>query len=70
MRNLLIVLLVLIVAVVGLGYYLEWFSFSTSRDPETGRPGAQLSIDEDKMKADALKAKQKIGAASHAKGQS
>jgi hypothetical protein len=67
MRNLLVVSLLLVVAVVGVGYYLEWFTFSTSRDPETGRPAAHISVDQDKMKADAQKAKQKVNAASHAK---
>jgi hypothetical protein len=69
MRNLLVVLLLLVVVVAGLGFYMGWFRFSTTRDPQTGQPAAQLSIDEAKMKADAQKAKQKVSAASQAKGQ-
>ena len=69
MRNLLVLVLLLVVAVAGVGYYLEWFTFSTSRDPETGRPAAQISIDQDKMKADAQKAKQKVTTVSHVKEQ-
>jgi hypothetical protein len=68
MRNLLSVLLLLVVVVAGVGYYRGWFAFSTARDPETGQPGAQLTIDQDKMKADAEKAKKKVaGAAGKAK---
>jgi len=69
MRNLLVVLVLLVIAVAGLGFYLGWFSFSTTRDPETGRPAAQFSIDQDKMKADAQKAKQKVSEVSQAKEQ-
>jgi hypothetical protein len=60
MRNLLIVVLLLAVGVVGLGFYLDWFDLSTSRDEETGRTGVKLTIDQEKMKSDAKKARQKI----------
>jgi hypothetical protein len=60
MRNLLFVLLLLLVIVVGVGFYQGWFSFSTSSDPDTGRVGGQLSIDKEKMKSDLEKAKQKL----------
>jgi hypothetical protein len=69
MRNLIVALVLLVVVVAGLGYYLGWFHFSTSRDPQTGQPGAQITIDQDKVKADAQKARQKVGAAGQAKGQ-
>jgi hypothetical protein len=67
---LLFVLLLLVVAVAGLGFYLGWFSFSTSRDPNSGQSGADLRIDENKMKSDAKKAREKVlGATGQAKEQ-
>jgi hypothetical protein len=70
MRNLIVGLLVLVVCAAGLGYYLEWFSVSTSRDPETGRPAAKVTVDQDKMKKDVQKAKEQVTPASQARGQS
>jgi hypothetical protein len=71
MRKVLIVVLLLVVSVGGLGLYLGWFGFSTSRDPETGRGGVQLKIDQEKMKSDVQKAKEKItGGTNQAKEQS
>jgi hypothetical protein len=68
MRKVLVVLLVLVVVGVGLGFYLGWFDFKTSRDPDTGRPGVQLSVDQEKMKSDAKKAREKVaGAAGQAR---
>ena len=60
MRKLLVVLLLLVVGVVGLGFYLGWFEVSTSRDPNTGKTGVELTIDRDKMKSDTQKAEQPI----------
>jgi apolipoprotein N-acyltransferase len=59
-RALTVLLLLVLVAVVGVGFYREWFSVATSSDPETGRTAVQLNIDQDKMKSDAQKAKQKV----------
>jgi hypothetical protein len=55
------VVLLLLVAVVGVGLYRQWFSFGTSRDPDTGQREVQFQIDSDKMKTDADKARTKIG---------
>jgi hypothetical protein len=60
MAKLLLVLLLLVAVVIGLGFYLEWFSFSTSHDPESGRTGVKLDVDTNKIKTDADKVKQKI----------
>jgi hypothetical protein len=60
MRKLLVVLLLLIVSVVGLGFYLGWFGVSTSRDPNSGKTEVELTIDRDKMKSDTQKAQQQI----------
>jgi hypothetical protein len=59
-RKLLLVLLLLVAGVVGLGFYRDWFTFSTSSDPETGKAGVHLGVDPDKMKSDAETARKKI----------
>ncbi len=61
MRKVYVVLLLLVVAVVGLGFYRGWFGFATSSDPETGKTEAQFSIDKDKMKTDVQKTKETVG---------
>ncbi len=61
MRKLLFILLLMVGAVIGLGFYLDWFSISTTRDAETGKTGVELNIDKDKMKSDTQKARDKIG---------
>lgn len=61
MRRLLSGLLLLIVLVVvalgGVGYYRGWYNVATASNPETGQRAIQVNIDEDKVKADAQKAK-------------
>jgi hypothetical protein len=61
------VLLVLVLVaggvVGGLGFYLGWFDLATSRNPKTGQTGVELNIDQNKMKEDVEKAKQKVGGA-------
>lgn len=64
MRKLLFIFLLLVVAVVALGFYRGWFSSETTHDPESGRQGVQFEIDQNKIKPDIEKAKQKIGGAS------
>ena len=61
MRRLLFILLLLAGGVVGLGFYRGWFSSATTRDPESGRQGVQFEIDQNKVKPDIDKAKQKVG---------
>jgi hypothetical protein len=58
MGKLLVVLLVLAAALVGLGVYLDWFHFSTSGDKDSGKVDVGVTIDKDKIKADAEKAKE------------
>jgi hypothetical protein len=58
---LLFVLLLLVGGVVGLGFYRGWFSSATTHDPESGRQGVQFEMDQNKIKPDIEKAKQKIG---------
>ena len=63
MKKLLFLLLVLVVVTGGLGYYLGWFRFSTSRDEDTGERNVEMKVDTDKMNTDAQKAKEKLGSA-------
>lgn len=44
MRKFLLFVLLLLVCVVGLGYYLGWVGFSTASDPDNGRTVVQLSF--------------------------
>jgi hypothetical protein len=60
MRRLLFVLLLLVAAGVGLGFYRGWFSLSTTGGSGAGQTGVHLTIDQDKMKADSQKAKEKV----------
>jgi hypothetical protein len=61
MTRLLVGLLLLIVVVVGLGVYLDWFHFSTDKK-DTGAYQVDLSIDKDKIKADTEQARDKARA--------
>jgi len=63
MRKLLFVLVVVVLLLVGLGFYREWFHFGTISNPETGQSGVQMTIDQDKMKADVEKARQQVSPA-------
>ena len=58
MKRLLFVLVLLAVAVVGLGFYLGWFHFSTSGSD--GKPGAAITVDPDKIDADKKAAQDKL----------
>jgi hypothetical protein len=58
MRRLLIVLLLLVVGVIGLGYDLGWFHFST--DQTNQNPDVQITIDQEKIRKDKEKAEEKI----------
>ena len=60
MRKIFVILLLLVVGVVALGWYLDWFHFTTTRDPESGKVKSTLEIDQNKIKSDAEKAKEKI----------
>lgn len=58
MRKLFLALLVLAALVIGLGYYLEWFRFSsTDGDKQTN---ISIIVDKEKIGADVQKAKEKI----------
>ena len=58
MRRLLVVLVLLVAVAIGLGFYLGWFNFSTGG--ADGKPNATITVDQEKIKADAEKAKEKV----------
>lgn len=58
MRNVLMVLVLIVVAGAGLGYYLGWFNFSSHNDK--GESNITLSVDKDKIEADKDKVANKI----------
>jgi hypothetical protein len=54
-------LVVLVICLVGIGLYRGWFSLANAaRDPETHKVNISVSVDADKMKADARKVKTRI----------
>jgi len=58
MKRLLVVLVLLVAAVVGLGFYLGWFRFSTGGTD--AHPSATITVDPDKIKADKEAAQEKV----------
>jgi hypothetical protein len=59
MGRLLFILLLLVVVVAVLGFYLDWFDFSTSRTPD-GQVDINLRIDPKRIESDAEKARDKV----------
>ena len=58
MNRILAVLVLLVVAVAGLGYYLGWFHLST--DNEDHKKSVTITVDKEKIDADKEKAKEKV----------
>jgi hypothetical protein len=52
------VLVLLAVCVIGLGFYLGWFGISTAKETP-GKTGVNLTINQDKIKSDTERARQK-----------
>src|ERR1043166_7875540 len=63
MRKTLLILLVLLVLVVGVAFYLGWLAISASHDSEAGRTALQFVIDQNKIRGDIQKVKDKIAGA-------
>jgi hypothetical protein len=60
MRTLIIVVLLLLLCVVGFGFYRDWFSLSrTNHDTGSNKVNISLTVDPDKMKADTEMVKDK-----------
>ncbi len=61
MRTFISVLVVLILCVVAVGFYRGWFMLSgPTRDSDGNKVNIELSVDPDKVKADAAQAKGKV----------
>ena len=58
MRRLFVVLVVVVIGVIALGYYRDWFKFSTASDSKT--VSVNVSVDKEKVKEDKEKAKEKL----------
>lgn len=59
-RNVITVVLLLVLCVVGLGFYRGWLALSsTSSDTGSNRVNINLTVDPDKVKADADSVKDK-----------
>ena len=69
MRTLLFLLLLLVIVVGVVGFYRGWFSFETTRDPESGRSGVKFEIDQKKIQPDIEKVKQRVGGGSGQSGE-
>jgi hypothetical protein len=58
MNRFLVVLLLLVIGVVALGFYLDWFHLSTDRASE--KPSVKIEIDPDKIRQDKDRAIEKV----------
>ena len=58
MKTLFGVVVLLLVGIVGLGFYQGWFHFSTNRTDHTS--SATITVDQNKIRADEGKAKERI----------
>jgi Tfp pilus assembly protein PilN len=59
-RALCILLLLAVVGVGVAGYYLEWYHVGKVPTQEGGQTGVQITVDQDKVKADLNKAKERV----------
>ena len=60
MRLLLRWLLVLVVCLIGIGFYRGWFSFSSHGTEESDKVNVSVSVDKKKMKSDVVKVENKV----------
>lgn len=58
MKNLVVVVVLLLVGVVGLGFYRGWFGLSTNNADH--QSSATVTVDKDKIHEDEQKAKDKV----------
>ena len=58
MRTLMFVVVLLLVGIVGVGFYRGWFQVSTDNTDQ--KPSATVTVDKDKIHADEQKAKEKM----------
>ena len=58
MRTLMFVVVLLLVGIVGVGFYRGWFQVSTNNTDQ--KPSATVTVDKDKIHADEQKVKEKM----------
>ena len=63
MKALMFVVFLLLVCVVGLGFYRGWFWLSTNSSDQ--KPSATITVDKDKIHADEKLAKEKVQGFGH-----
>lgn len=63
MAKLLLIFLLLVVVVIGVGFYLGWFHLSS--DQSNGNPAYTVTVDKEKVKADEARAKKKLQELEH-----
>jgi preprotein translocase subunit SecF len=63
MKTLLVVAVLLLVGIVGLGFYQGWFHIST--DGTEQKSSTTITVDKDKMRADGEAAKEKVQGFGH-----
>ena len=62
MRSLIKLLFVLLICLIGIGFYRGWFTTVQPEniDPKGNKVNVNMSVDEGKMKSDVKRAKQKV----------
>ncbi len=58
MKKLLGAIIVLLLVIACVGFYLGWFSITTNATPQ--KSSTTITVDKDKIKADELKAKERV----------
>jgi hypothetical protein len=58
MRGLFVIVVLLLIGVVALGYYRDWFKVNTTNDSKA--VNVNVTVDKEKVKADEEKAKEKL----------
>jgi hypothetical protein len=58
MKGFLVVLVLLIGGIIGLGFYMDWFQFS--RTGEGQKTNYTISVDRERIREDADKAKERV----------
>ena len=60
MRSLIKLVVVLLICLVGIGFYRGWFSASSRHDTEGDKVNTTITVDKGKVKSDVKKAKEKV----------
>ncbi len=61
MRSLIRLLVVLLICLIGIGFYRGWFSLSAGNaDPEGKKVNVNMSVDKEKMRSDVKETNEKV----------